>query len=148
MAVVEEGNDPVHRGQPLHYALSFYLFLSLPLLFILYPFSLSLAIPQSQTEHSCALLSVYVPTVHRRTNERYHLTHTHMYAVVLYTCVYVPGRRLRAPPIFMVRYGTKIKEVSRIASRYSLVNTSLACFVSRKRIVGIHSGRSRIDFSM
>lgn len=78
MAVVEEGNDPVHRGQPLHYALSFYLFLSLPLLFTLYPFSLSLAIPQSQTEHSCALLSVYVPTVHRRTNERYHLTHTHV----------------------------------------------------------------------
>lgn len=43
MAVVEEGNDPVHRGQPLHYALSFYLFLSLPLLFTLYPFSLSLS---------------------------------------------------------------------------------------------------------
>ena len=131
----------VNRCTMLSLSISFFLFLFFSPLSTLYPLSLFLSLFPSHRPNTHALCyrCMYRLYTVVRTNVT---TWTHVHAVVLYTCVvYVPGRRLRAPLIFMVRYGTKIKEASRIASRYSLVNTSLACFVSRKRIVGIHSGR-------
>lgn len=134
----------VNRCTMLSLSISFFLFL----FFSPSILSLSLSRYSLVIDRTLMRFVIGVCTDCTPSYERTLPPNTHTYAVVLYTCVYVPGRRLRAPPIFMVRYGTKIKEISRIASRYSLVNTSLACFVSRKRIVGIHSGRSRIDFSM
>lgn len=143
--MVEEGNDPVYRGQPLHYALSLSLSLSF-FLFFWSSFSLfSLALSPSTLQHTPSPASSFPPPStlspfrsHRRTFMHFVISvyrlHTvegtlppeYIYAVCTRASTCLDEQEdLKTLAIFMTRYRTKIKEASRIASRYSLVNASL-----------------------